>query len=167
MVEDAYDHILKILQVCHSITLTYGDELSDVFRLYKTGLNMMSLWKAQMMRGLEETGVSRPLVALRWVSLATVWISSLVTSSRISVSRVLVTIIFGEKCEKRLWHELMLIICLSRGLFLQSWIGWFLYSEQDHQFQSCHLSIRALQHNRKKCITKDNLVRLGDMAKKL
>lgn len=116
MVEDAYDRILKILQVCQTITLTYGDELSDVFRLYKTGLNMMSLWKAQMMRGLEETGVSRPLVALRWVSLATVWISSLVTSSRISVSRVLVTIIFGEKLRK-VWHELMIIICLLRGQF--------------------------------------------------
>lgn len=37
---------------------------------------------------------SRPLVALRWVSLATCWISSLVTSRRISVSSVFVMTIY-------------------------------------------------------------------------
>ena len=65
----------------------------------------------------------RPLVALRWVSLATCWTSSFVTSSRISVSRVLVMTIWGRGVEslKRLASPRGECACTQGGSSVTHW----------------------------------------------
>ena len=76
----------------------------------------MSRCQAQVMWELEDD--IRPLVALRRVSLATCWTSSFVTSSRISVSRVLVMTIWG-----RGWWESLKRLASPRGEWACAQVG--------------------------------------------